>query len=294
MDGIAVVVSRASELRVKINDCIDEATQRRNQFQNGNSDHRLQRDEEEEADEEDDEATCLLNIRDALESLEAQLASLQVLQQQQRYEKEATLAEIDCSRMFLLKKLKEYKGVDLDVIREAAAFAGEKVEHDDDLLLPPYPSRLPVSIVSDDNYNSHFPSIPNKYSRSGSVADVRHETNKDMVGAERQAQSDGKGFRPTGIKLILRMAAKTVFTLVSVISVLSLAGFEPKLQKRSTEFKVLNLFQKPAVEEGDIIECPPGKVLVMEDGKPRCLVKERVEIPFEPVVAKPDISYGCG
>lgn len=290
VDEIAVVLSRASQLRSKINNCIDKATQRKNS-EDENSHHLL-----EEAEDEDDEAESLLNIRDALESLEEQLGSLQVLQQQQRYEREATLAEIDRSRRVLLKKLKEYKGEDLEVIREATVFAGETVEHDDDLLLPPYPSRLPDSIILDDNYHSHLVSTRNKSAWNGLGGDAKHENRENMVKSEKQQiHASVKNSRPTGIKLFLGMAAKTVFTLVSVISVLSLAGFEPKLRKRSNQFKVLDLFHKPVIEEeGGTIQCPPGKVLVIEDGKPRCLVKERVEIPFEPVVTSPDISYGFG
>ena len=72
VDEIAAVLSRASQLRSKINNCIDKATQRKNS-EDENSHHLL-----EEAEDEDDEAESLLNIRDALESLEEQLGSLQV------------------------------------------------------------------------------------------------------------------------------------------------------------------------------------------------------------------------
>lgn len=144
-DEIGIVLSRASELRSKINNCIDKARRR---SEDGEGDDRS-RSLDEGGGEADDEAESLLNIRDALESLEEQLVSLQALQQQQRYEREATLAEIDHSRKVLLKKLKEYKGEDLEVIHEASAFASETVEHNDDLLLPPYPSRPPHSLVSD-------------------------------------------------------------------------------------------------------------------------------------------------
>lgn len=98
-----------------------------------------------------------------------------------------------------------------------------------------------------------------------------------------------------GVRLVISVAAKTVLTLVSVISVLSLAGFEPRLRKRNTQFKVLDQFQTLAnADKIATMQCPPGKVLVMEDGQPRCLVKERIEIPFESVIMKPDVSYGCG
>eukprot|EP00262_Sarcandra_glabra_P005685 TRINITY_DN17452_c0_g1_i1.p1 TRINITY_DN17452_c0_g1~~TRINITY_DN17452_c0_g1_i1.p1 ORF type:complete len:281 (-),score=51.11 TRINITY_DN17452_c0_g1_i1:118-960(-) len=280
MDGdeIGVVLSRASELRSKITICIDKATRHDKQELGG---HHGTID-----GESDDESESLLNIRDALESLEKQLSSLQDLQQQQRYEREATLAEIDHSRTILLKKLKEYKGEDLEVIHEVSSFAGETVERDDDLLLPPYPTRLPDSLISEASY---FPSIPNKFSRNGIIkTKAVGELGKNQTGSVARDS-------PKGIRLVFGMAAKTVLTIVSVISILSIAGFEPRLRKRSPHFRVLELFQKPAVEEKRAaMLCPPGKVLVTEDGNSRCLVKERIEIPFEHVVTTPDVSYGCG
>ena len=63
-EGIGLVLARATELRLKISNCIQRATA------NGPSPH---------ADDDDDEATeRLLNICDALEALETQLSSLQV------------------------------------------------------------------------------------------------------------------------------------------------------------------------------------------------------------------------
>ncbi|XP_010243304.1 PREDICTED: plastid division protein PDV2-like isoform X2 [Nelumbo nucifera] len=267
MDGdeIGIVLSRASELRAKINNCIDKVTRHDKDYQGENGFHSL-----DDGGEADDEAESLLNIRDALESLEEQLSSLQALQQQQRYEREATLAEIDHSRKILLNKLEEYKGEDLVVIHEASAFASETVEQNDDLLLPPYPSRPPRSLVL--------------------VTEAKKSTSElDKTQSQAPGKSSSGGLR------LLSLGAKAALTLVSVISVLSLAGFKPRLTKTSTQFKALDMFQKPTAEEKrTMIECPPGKVLVMEDGEPRCLVKERVEIPFEPVVNTPDVSYGYG
>ncbi|KAI3704037.1 hypothetical protein L1987_74243 [Smallanthus sonchifolius] len=138
-------------------------------------------------------------------------------QQQQWYEKESFLVEIDYNRKRLLQKLKEYKGDDnLEVIHEAIAFASSTVEiENNDLLLPPYPN----------------PPFTHKISQKWSpglvkVRGVCHKNIKDERGM--------KG------------------------------------------------------------GCPPGKVLVVEDGKTRCLVKERVEIAFVSVTTTPDVSYGCG
>ncbi|OVA18622.1 hypothetical protein BVC80_1831g174 [Macleaya cordata] len=265
------------DLHGEINNCIEKASER---------------DKEEEAEVDDspclpldDEAESLLNIRDALESLEEQLASFQALQQQQRYEREAILAEIDRSRESLLSKLKDYKGEDLEVIHEASAFASETVQHNNDLLLPPYPSRPPRPLILDKGYPSNFISTRTS-TQNGVNGDQKRTSDSD----EKQTQSPIKN-PSKGLKHIISAAAKTMITIISVISVLSLAGFEPRLRRRSTQFKIQDPFQKPAAEEKRItIECPPGKVLVMENGEPRCLVKERVEIPFESVVTTPDSS----
>lgn len=59
-DGIALVLARASDLRSKITNCIQNASSTPDDA------------------EEQEEADGLLNIRDSLEALEAQLTSLQV------------------------------------------------------------------------------------------------------------------------------------------------------------------------------------------------------------------------
>ncbi|MFS7979764.1 putative plastid division protein PDV1/PDV2 [Helianthus anomalus] len=57
-DGTALVLARASELRSKITNCIQNASST--------------------PDDDAEEADSLLNIRESLEALEAQLSSLQV------------------------------------------------------------------------------------------------------------------------------------------------------------------------------------------------------------------------
>ncbi|KAK3021778.1 hypothetical protein RJ639_045100 [Escallonia herrerae] len=300
-EGIGLVLARASELRSKITNCIHKPSTTL-QAVGPNAQKEDQEAEEKdptvemgEAGEEEEAAEeTLLHIRDALESLEAQLSSLQALQQQQWYEKEAALAEIDYSRKKLLKKLKEYKGDDLEVIHEATAFASETVEENNDLLLPPYPSR-PGSLLSDTGYLARFPSTQKLAQNGFKSSDAATGFKKSLPESDRnQVQSESKSsFK--GVKLFINVAAKTVLTLVGVLSVLSLAGFEPKISKRGTKFKILGLLQQQGSEEkGAIFQCPPGRVLVVEGGETRCLVKERVEIPFDSVVATPDVNYGCG
>ena len=74
-EGIGLVLAKATELRFKISNCIHKATTRST---NGLSEQEVT-DKDEEEDQEQEEMERLLNISDALESLENQLSSLQVL-----------------------------------------------------------------------------------------------------------------------------------------------------------------------------------------------------------------------
>ncbi|GAV67122.1 hypothetical protein CFOL_v3_10631 [Cephalotus follicularis] len=302
-EGIGVVLAKATELRLKITDCIhngnattpspkenqNQKQQQEETVSNGGEVNEVEKEVEEDDDDcEEDER--LLNIRDAFESLESQLASLQDLQQKQRYEKEVALAEIDYSRKMLLEKLKEYKGEALEVIQEASAFAGEKVQHHSDLLLPPYLFHTPHAL--DNGYLSQFRATSKSVQNGvGST----NEGKKNLTESERnERQIESRNSR-RGLGHLISLAAKTVFPLVGMIYILSLSDFGPHFRKGNNPFKVWGMFQEPATgEKKSAIQCPPGKVLVVEDGEARCLVKERIEIPFASAIAKPDIHYGCG
>ncbi|KAB8915423.1 hypothetical protein FH972_026806 [Carpinus fangiana] len=214
------------------------------------------------------------------------------LQQQQRYEREVALAEIENSRKMLLDKLNEYKGKDLEVIHEASAFACETVEPNNDLLLPPYPSRPPKSLCLENGYLPQF----SKSLRNGKItSDPTNEAKKNVSESARGQSQSGSQDSRKGLGFFVGAAGKTVLTLVGLVSVLSMSGFGPNFAKKDAIFKVLGLFQQPAAEKRrSNIHCPPGKVLVVENGEARCLVKERVEVPFSSLVAKPDVNYGCG
>ncbi|PNT41322.1 hypothetical protein POPTR_004G149900v4 [Populus trichocarpa] len=313
-EGIEAVLAKAIDLRLKISNCIHRATttsitsnkktpsfEEEEQESEGLGEKGWKKKSPEnsefldgvslsEAEEgEDDETERLLLIRDAFESLESQLSNLQALQQQQHYEKEVALSEIEHSRKILLDKLKEYRGEDLEVIKEASAFAGETVEHNNDLLLPPYPSRHPQSLVLNSRYLYHFPSTRNS---NGIIAGEAKRHLDEPEG--NQAQTASKNSRK-GLGHFISAAAKTVITLVGVISVLSLAGFGPSIGKKGAPLKVLGLFQQPALEERkEAVQCPPGRILVLEDGEARCVVKGRVAVPFNSLVGKPDVNYGSG
>ncbi|KAK4491379.1 hypothetical protein RD792_002121 [Penstemon davidsonii] len=282
-DRIGLILAKTSELRSKIINCIHTTT-----F-NGEKEVKASESKESEAipfsqnqeGDDEEEAEILLNIKDALESLEGQLSSLQALQQQQWYEKEAALAEIEHSQKKLLKELKEYKGKDLEVIHEAISFASE-TEETNDLLLPPYPSR---PSLPENGYLQSFPST-RKFTQNGTT---------NLHESERSDQIQNGPFQR--VKSLIGTTAKAALTVVGVIAILSLAGYEPRLRKRGDQFKLLDFFQLQTNnnETGNRAECPPGKVPVIENGETRCVVKERVEVPFESVVVStPNVSYGCG
>ncbi|OIV99464.1 hypothetical protein TanjilG_17274 [Lupinus angustifolius] len=288
-EGIGLVLARAIELRLKISNCIHTATT----TPNGDDD-----------DDDDETTQRLINICNALEALETQLSSLQVLQQQQRYEREVALTEIENSRKMLTDKLKEYQGKELEVIHEACSFASERVEPNNDLLLPPYPSRPPYSMRLDKEYQPHIPSV-NKYDHNGLITHDPMIEAKKSTSEKEQNHVNDEGKNPRrGWGLFIARLSKTVVTVVGVVSILTLSGFGPNFGKVGIRFNVQGLRQQTENEkeirasenEGvvPITQCPPGRVLVMENGEARCLVKERIEIPFSAVAAIPDIYYGSG
>ncbi|KAG9155234.1 hypothetical protein Leryth_023262 [Lithospermum erythrorhizon] len=233
------------------------------------------------------------------QALEAQLSSLQ--QPPYRYigtvrlctssngmRKEVVLAEINQSKE--VAQVASYmKWKNLEVINEAIAFVGETVDDNNDLLLPPYPSRPSPALASDCGYLSHFTST-HKYPRDGLISNGQTSTDKNRMVHESRSPL-------RGIKLLLGAAAKATFTVVGVICILSLAGFEPRLRKRNNnQVNIWGLLpqQGDNSENKLTVECPAGRIPVIEDGEVRCLVKERVEVPFGSVVATPDVNYGCG
>ena len=65
--------------------------------------------------------------------------SLQILQQQQRADREAALSDLEeCKRIFL-ERLRRHQGTEREVVEEALAFAGEPVYENDNSHEPSYP-----------------------------------------------------------------------------------------------------------------------------------------------------------
>jgi hypothetical protein len=215
------------------------------------------------------------------------------------------LSQIDRSRRSLLCKLKEYKGQDCEVIHEAAAFAGEKIEHDDGLILPPYSNHVTNCFVLDDLYPLNYVSKPKRL-HNGSGSDGATEDGARTNGTEnRNAGTPSRG--PRGrITSFVGWVAKTAVMVVGAVSIMKAAGYEPVIGTNSVKLDVTGLFGKAAAaatgtgggggeERGARLGCPPGKVMVLEDGRAHCVVKERVEVPFDTNLASPpDASYGLG
>ncbi|XP_052160954.1 plastid division protein PDV2 [Oryza glaberrima] len=298
MEGeeIGLVLARASDLRSRISACVAAAGAREppeGEGEGGEAVKRLCDGEEEE--EEEEEVESLVGISNALESLERQLASLQDLQHQQRYERETILSQIDRSRGCLLNKLKEYKGQDCEVIHEAASFAGEKIEHDDGLMLPPYSNHVTNSFVLDDLYPpSYLAKLKCMHNGLGSGG-----TNQDVTKTNRLENRNGSmpnGNLQGGIRSFVGWLAKTAVMVVGAVSIMKAAGYEPVIGRHSIKLDMAGLFSKEATSGKDqaTVQCPPGKVMVLEDGRAHCVVKERVEIPFDTNLASPNASYGLG
>ncbi|XP_039137195.1 plastid division protein PDV2-like [Dioscorea cayenensis subsp. rotundata] len=271
-EEIGRVLGRSSDLRSKFNECIRS---------------RKGGEEEEES---------IIGIRDAFESLDQQLNALQALRQQQIHEREATLAQIDSSCLALLNKLKEYRGEEeLELIHEVSIFAGEIFEHHDDLLLPPCPRHLPDSML-DGIYASHL-LCRSKLLQTGLAVGHTDDTKKSIDESEKRQSAQPLGSNGIGIGIgIVGFVTRSVIAIVGLVSILNLAGFKPCHNIWERTIKALQQFKfSAAVQRRRIsMKCPPGKVLVIEDGKPRCMVKERVEIPFEVDLKTPNVTYGFG
>ncbi|XVE67415.1 hypothetical protein DITRI_Ditri08aG0158900 [Diplodiscus trichospermus] len=312
---VGIALAEATELRLKISSCIEKATAGKPDSPNKQNPQKQQEEQSDtqvtfigdrvpnshqclseaiEEEEDEEETERLLNIKDGLESLEAQLVALQNLQHQQRYEKEVALAEIDYSRRILSEKLEEYRGKNLDVILEASAFVSKTVENNNDLVLPPYPSRPPRSLVLDNGYSSQLQSTYKSLPNGFTTGEQTNEAKKNLNEYEQNEKQDESKNSRKGLGYFFSSAVKTVLPLVGVIYILSLSNVVPNLGK-GTPLKLWGTLQRRATEKtNSAVQCPPGKILVMESGEARCLVKERIEVPFESIVAKPDVNFGCG
>lgn len=254
------------------------------------------------------------------------------MQNHQRAEKDAVLAELEESRHLLLLKLKNHRGSEWEVVQEALAFAGEPVDERDDLLLPPYPRPVgDVSVTGDDQSPKLFSrtiSLPRgraakrlALSEENIQLDEAVHRNKDISQEAKSKQDyqeqgtapehkvDGEG----GIVFVggimrglsgkvgsaLAHAAKAVFVVASVVAFLAFTEHshrQVEQKPRAVPSAVKPVFlpeSRPRPPSPP--KCSPDKkLIVLEDGNAKCVVKERFELPFPREVKDPDVLYGRG
>ncbi|MCO5569988.1 hypothetical protein L7F22_023703 [Adiantum nelumboides] len=173
------------------------------------------------------EARSLASIRDALIVLEEQLECLQTLSDQQREEKEATLAELEESKEILLRRLKQHRGRELAVIQEAYSFVGESNEVEDGLLVRSYtvPARLDADVrhkiigveVSIEDIRSYM----NKH------IEKPHKSGKRQDGSTRSGSllSDLKSKLLSFLnRRLSKVSAKCLFAVAGAAAVLTLSN----------------------------------------------------------------------
>lgn len=273
------------------------------------------------------EARSLVSIRDALEVLEEQLECLKTLQQQQRAEKDATLAELEESRGILIGRLKKHHGRELEVIKEAFSFVGEPFQEQDELPLPPYPMRLAASASSFANLDHPNPScagslsVDNNFTEEQLVfADGEKETDQDTVKDEdggkedRHPWQDGSvcqddvqkssarneglfaGFRSRIFKIFKGRIGKVAaaFCLIvagaATVSVLSDTAYG-RHQNKGSGRRDMFLGGDMSTEmwqRPQMATSPPGQWSVLQDGM------QQIEMPLKEKAHIPDISYGRG
>ena len=51
---------------------------------------------------------------------------------------------------------------------------------------------------------------------------------------------------------------------------------------------------EPEAEAAPILECPAGYKRIEDDGIVKCIVKERIELPFPRGISTPDVLHGRG
>lgn len=317
-DDIGVVMSRASELHASICDAIDRVAQSR--F-SGNGSLHVFADEEDEVPESstEGEMRSLEGIREALEVLETQLESLQSVQQQQRIQKDAALAELEESRRVLLLRLKEHDGREMQVVEEAMTFAGEPVKKTDDLPLPPYlhpvsPSTYCESPVFRSNKGTEKPNLARQ------LDEHRRSFNSSLFLVEESPSPDPEPLNPTApartesmhlehettppsggfsraFTGLLSFTGKTLLVAVSVVAFLAVSEFNLNRRKQKGPLEEVEPKPKPQPVQqpvAPILECPAGYKRIEDDGIVKCIVKERVELPFPRGISTPDVLHGRG
>lgn len=179
------------------------------------------------------------------------------------------------------------------------------MEETGDLLLPPYPR---PDVNDEDQSPKHLvQAISLPRGRAAKRLSLSEEDDINLQGPSigKQDNQDQehevvalRGFmRGVGGRVghALVHAAKAVLVVASVVVFLAFTEHNHR-QVESTTLRPL----PPAVKQSrprppSPLKCTPGqKLLVLEDGTAKCVVKERFELPFPKEVKDPDVLYGRG
>ncbi|KAI5077219.1 hypothetical protein GOP47_0007825 [Adiantum capillus-veneris] len=328
---IVNVLARASELQAKIDGAIRRASLADTLPSHRRSLNHDNFDDDDDAEDEErsfPDVQKLKAIRHALLDLQDHLDSLQALQKRQKFEREDLLVELEDKRKLLIKRLRDYNGSEWEIVQEAHAFVGEPVQTEEDLMLPPYQSSVrDVHVLGEGGsfggLSKRRPSLSRRASlasrpedEEGSGPKQVPEVSKSLQPASEKPMSNETPFSgfvfglarlATRVGEVVRISAKSALVIASVIFTLS--QLESQLRKWSADRpsnsdirirspRRQHIKLSPSSKSSGLIiqdeSCPPGKVLLVQDGIQKCFVKERIEAPFKEVVKQPDASYGYG
>ena len=234
------------------------------------------------------------------------------MQQQQRLRRDAALVELEESRTVLLQRLKDHEGRESEVVQEALAFVGEPVKKSDDLPLPPY--LHPVSIPSVKTQSPFLGSsrldenpLDDQHQDLNSFAEEEREDEAveetGSVTAEKQEEEIMRRCSTLGFcSNVLRLTGKTALFVMSLITIVVVSEFKSQASKnaQSSYLKPVLKPQAAPVEPvaqpkaAPVRQCGAGKKLIEENGESKCVVKERVELPFPREIKTPDVLHGRG
>ncbi len=126
---------------------------------------------------------------------------------------------------------------------------------------------------------------------------------KEEEGEEAKKPGRFLGLLPSNLSrfsgTVFGHAKKTALVVMSVLAFVALSEMGQSREKRKvlavqSVKKLDTLLPFPPKQAASFAQCPPGKKLIMEDGHPKCVVKERFELPFPREVKTPDVLHGRG
>lgn len=206
-------------------------------------------------------------------------------------------------------------------------FAGEPVKKTDDLPLPPYLHPVSESPVFRTTKATEIPSLAkqlDEHRRSfnsslflvddppatdpeppSSTADtVKPLARTESMHLEQEtAPPSGRFSR--AFNGLLSLTGKSLLVAVSVVAFLAVSEFNlnrrkpavkpsEEVEPKPNPPQVVLQQPEPEPKAAPILECPAGYKRIEDDGIVKCIVKERVELPFPRGISTPDVLHGRG